>query len=534
MKIFFNANIYAPQFPKATALAVDNGYIIALGSDVDIISGFGHFAQSVNLEGKTLWPGLTDAHIHVRLLAESLAMVDCEVPSIQECLSRVKAAAESHPDEVWVRGHGWNQNQWKNGFGTAQMLDAVSEEHPVYLTAKSLHAAWVNSLALKLAGINQNTPDPPGGLIHRDDNGLPTGILFEAGAMNLVESVIPKPSPTEIVAKINSLLPQMWQVGLVGVHDFDDVDCWTALQTIYQQGPLPIRIRKHIPFDHLDDFIRAGLRTGFGDDRLNLGGVKLFSDGALGPQTAAMLAPFENAQSSGSLLMTEDELVEVGEYAANHGIFLAVHAIGDRANHVVLNAFERLRTYEENQHLPHFQHRIEHVQIIDPEDIPRLAKLDIIASVQPVHAPSDMLMADHFLGERSKNAYAYRSMIESDAPYVLGSDAPVEPFNPFHGLHAAVTRCRLDGSPADDGWHPEQRLSLEQALKGFTHMPAVISGKGASLGKISPGYHADFILLETDPFQLNPHQLGAIEPLATLIDGECMYQSTTLPFDLSD
>jgi hypothetical protein len=218
--------------------------------------------------------------------------------------------------------------------------------------------------------------------------------------------------------------------------------------------------------------------------------------------------------------------------AVDHGIALAVHAIGDRANEVVINAFSRLRAYEKEKHLPRLPHRIEHVQIIDKDDLDRIQALNIIASVQPVHAPSDMSMADKYLGARAGNAYAYRSMIDSGVRILCGSDAPVEPVNPFYGLHAAVTRRRLDGSPGPDGWHPEQKISLEQALAGFTHNSAVISSRGGHLGKIGIGYKADFLLLENDPFNMNQQEIAKIRPSATFIEGKCVYQNAELDINL--
>lgn len=532
MKIFYNAHIYAPGYPKATALAIDHGRITALGSDIELLEGFAKVGSALNLEGRTLWPGLTDAHVHLQHLAESRAMVDCETNTLAECLTRVQSAAQNLPAEAWVRGHGWNHNVWPEGFGTAEMLDHVCEGRPAYLTAKSLHAAWANSKALALAGIDATTPDPPGGIIHRGADGAPTGILLEGEAMALVEAVIPQPSQEVLAASLKALLPELWRMGLVGVHDFDGFECWLALQQLYQHGELKLRVRKNVPFDRLDAFIAAGLRTDFGDDWLQIGNVKLFSDGALGPQTGAMLAPYENSDGVGTLLLTEAEIVEIGQAAGSHGLALAIHAIGDRANRVVLNAFEQLRMYEEAHHLPHFHHRIEHVQVLSPEDLPRLAKLEIIASVQPVHAPSDRIMADKCLGNRSALAYAYQSLNQSGATLVFGSDAPVEPVNPFQGLHAAVTRRRLDGSPGPDGWHPQERLSLADALAGFSHTPAQVAHRGAHLGRLAPGYQADLLVLEQDPFNLPPERLAEIRPLATLIDGACVFQDPTLPFAL--
>lgn len=532
MKIFHNAHLFAPDYPQATALVIDRGEIIAVGSDADILSGFMKAESIVDFSGRTIWPGLTDAHVHMQYWADSRSIVDCETRTMATCLSRLRAAAEKLPPDAWIRGHGWNQNLWPEGFGTASMLDAVCGDRPAYLTAKSLHAAWVNNRALSLAGIDARTPDPPGGTIQRDPNGNPTGILLEGEAIALVESIIPKLSVDSLADSFKALIPDLWEMGLVGVHDFDGFQCWSAFQKLHQQGGFKFRIRKNIPFDHLDEFISTGLRTDDGDDWLNIGCVKLFSDGALGPQTGAMLAPYESSANSGSLLLTRKEIMEIGKTTGTHGLALAIHAIGDRANREVLDAFFELRRFEAEHHLPHYRHRIEHVQIISPEDLPRLKKLDIIASVQPVHAPSDMLIADRYLGVRSRYAYAYRSLAESGATLVFGSDAPVESVNPFHGIHAAVTRRRLDGSPGPAGWHPLERLTLSQAISGFSQTPASISNRGTHLGRITPGCKADLLVLEEDPFVLSPDRLAWIKPLATLIEGDCVYRDPSLSLPL--
>ncbi len=522
MKILYHANIHAPGWPDVTAIVLDEGRIIALGTDRDILAGFDGI-HKVDLEGKTLWPGLTDSHVHLRYLAESLGKVDCETVTLGECLARVRSAAQLLPEDAWVLGHGWNQNTWPEGFGTALQLDAVSGGRPVYLTAKSLHAGWANSKALALAGIDASTPDPSGGTIQRDSQGNPTGILLEGAATALVEALIPKPNLDELKSKIKSLQPYLWERGLTGIHDFDGFDCWLALQSLEQENELKIRVRKNIPFDHMDDFIHDGWHTDDGGDWLSIGNVKLFSDGALGPQTGAMLAPYEGTGNNGTLLLTEDEILDIGKYTTSHGLALAIHAIGDRANRVVLNAYEKLRSFETSEGLPHYKHRIEHVQVISPEDLPRLAELEIIASVQPVHAPSDMEMADRYLGSRAKLAYAYRSLKESGATLLFGSDSPVEPVNPFHGLHAAVTRQRLDGSPGPEGWQPQERLSLTDALDGFTITPARVSNRGTHFGRIAPGSTADLLLLDHDPFNINPHQIGSIKPVATMVNGEWVH-----------
>lgn len=349
--------------------------------------------------------------------------------------------------------------------------------------------------------------------------------------MRLIEAIIPRPSHKESALKLQALLPELWRLGLIGVHDFDSMDCWQALQNFNQDGKLHFRVCKNVAFENLEAFIKAGLRTGYGDDFLHIGQVKLFADGALGPQTAAMKQPYTGCQEVGSLLLKEAEIVEIGKHAVSHGLGLAIHAIGDLANHIVLNALTKIRAFEAEHRLPHFNHRIEHVQILDPVDLNRLAELDIVASVQPVHAPSDMTMADQYLGERSKYAYAYQSLIESGASYVLGSDAPVEPINPFQGIHAAVTRQNLTGEPRPKGWHPEQRLTLAQALQGFTSLPAAIARRKATFGRILPGYKADFIILDQNPFNLPPGELHRIKPLATFIQGAPVFRSESLDLD---
>jgi predicted amidohydrolase YtcJ len=532
MKIYYNANIYIPGQPQKTAFAVDHGTFIALGSDQEILDTFPQVESAVNLQNMTVWPGLTDSHVHLQTLADSMAIVDCETPTIDNCLERVKEAAEQLPPGAWIRGHGWNHNRWENGFGSADLLDSVTGDHPAYLTAKSLHAAWANSKALALAGIGNQTSDPPSGIIQRDQDGNPTGILFESGAMAKLESAIPKPGQKEIISNIKNLIPKLWQMGLIGVHDFDGLDCWKALQTLYQNQERLIRVRKSVPFKDIDTFINASLRTDYGDDWLQVGSVKLFADGALGPQTAAMNKPYLNSENTGTLLLSEDEIVDIGKYAVAHGLALAIHAIGDRANEVVLNAFSKLRTYEADNKLPHYKHRIEHVQIIDDKDLQRMKDLDITASIQAIHAPSDMDMADRYLGERSRNAYAYRSMINHGIMILCGSDAPVEPINPFYGIHAAVTRRNLNGLPDPNGWHPEQRLTLEQAIKGFTQNPAVNASRGGHLGKIESGYKADFLVLDQDPQKIDPELLASIKPLATFIEGICVFKDDRLDMDL--
>lgn len=527
MHVIYNASLHSldPRKPRSTALAIDRGVVLAVGTDDEILTSF-KTLRPFNAGGRTIIPGLTDAHIHLEDYALSQQKVDCETPTLQLCLERIAVRAVTTLPGAWVLGHGWNQNSWVEGYGTATMLDMVTPNNPAYLTHKSLHCGWANSRALRLAEITHDTPDPAGGRIGRLPNGDPDGILFES-AMGLIENSIPAPSFDQVVHAIRSSIPLLWRLGLTGVHDFDGPRCFSVLQVLHQQQELNFRVQKNIHLEDLPHAVELELRSGFGDDFLRIGSLKLFSDGALGPHTAAMLQPYDDEPlNRGMLTMDAETILEHGRIAVSHGISMAIHAIGDRANREVLNAYAKLRDFE--QTLPPtamhpLRHRIEHVQVLDPDDIFRFAELDIIASMQPIHATSDMLMADRCWGQRSAYAYAWQSLLSRRARLVFGSDAPVESPNPFWGIHAAVTRRRADGSPYVEGWYPEQRITVDEALHAYTTGPAYAAGIEDRLGMLAPGYLADLLVLDEDPFECNPDDLLNIHPLATMVGGEWVY-----------
>jgi predicted amidohydrolase YtcJ len=527
MLVIHNARIHTqnPIQESATALAVDHGNILAVGTDDDILYSF-PTGNTFDVHGCSLIPGLTDAHIHLENYALSLQKVDCETPNKSECLQKIAHRVLTAQPGEWILGHGWNQNAWDDGYGCAKQLDDVAPNNPIYLTHKSLHCAWVNSVAMNIAGIDRNTPNPASGLIGHLSNGEPDGILFE-NSMNLVENVIPEPSLEQVVHAIRSAQPILWKMGLTGVHDFDYNRCFSALQVMHNSSELKLRVLKSIPLENLNNAIDLGLHSGFGNDMLRIGSVKLFSDGALGPHTAAMLQPYEDdPQNMGILMLDAEQLLEYGQLAVRNGINLAVHAIGDRANHEVLNAYVHLRELEHFVQKPfkaQLRHRIEHVQVLHPDDVSRLSELNIIASMQPIHATSDMVMADQFWGKRAVLAYAWREQITRGAKLIFGSDAPVESPNPFWGIHAAVSRRRADGSPSIHGWYPEQRLSINEALQAYTTGPAFAAGIEDKVGKLEPGYWADLIILNKDPFSCLPDDLLNIYPLATMVGGEWVY-----------
>jgi predicted amidohydrolase YtcJ len=524
MELLYNAIFHTldRNKPNASAIAIDGGHIVAVGGN-ELLAEFDG-ARLQNMGGRTILPGLVDAHIHLQSYAQSLSAVDCEVESKTEILQRLSKRANQTKKGEWISGHGWNQNTWGGEWPSATDLDAVTPDNPVYLTAKSLHAGWLNSSALKLAGITDSTPDPNNGQIQRDQHGTATGILFE-GALKLAEDVISKTDPATLADSLQQVICDLWRMGLTGVHDFDRRSCFQALQILKERGGLRFRVVKSFPLELLPQAAAIGLRTGFGDDMLRIGSVKLFADGALGPHTAAMVEPYvDEPKNRGILFLDNEQLFEYGRLAVESGLSMAVHAIGDRAVHEVLDGFTRLRAYEHDHGLPKYRHRIEHVQTIHPDDAGRLGKLGVIASMQPSHAPSDMIVADRSLGGRAAFSYAWRTQLENGATLVFGSDAPVEKPNPFRGIHAAVTRRRADGSPGEQGWYPQQKLSVLEALEAFTTGPAYAAGMDQYLGKLSPGYLADLIVVDLDPFSCDPADIYHIQPSGTMIAGEWVWQ----------
>lgn len=523
-----------PRQPTATAVAIHQHTILAVGSDDEMKALLGTGGQLIDLNGRTVTPGLMDAHVHFQWYSLNLQAINLhEVPTLAEALQRITAYLEHLPSayrspttDYWLRGRGWTQELWQDHrFPTAADLDQVAPHLPVYLSHKSGHAAWVNSRALKIAGITAATPDPPGGQIQRDASGQPTGILFEE-AMNLVAQHVPEPTNAEIATAMRLAQQQCWQAGLTGLHDFDGRSSFAALQTLHHNGELGLRVVKNIPVYRLEHAIGVGLRTGFGDEWLRIGGVKIFADGALGPRTAAMLAPYENEPGNYGIVVTDkEEMKEKASQASAHGLSVTIHAIGDRANHDVLDVYAAVRQEEAQAARQMLRHRIEHVQILHPDDRDRLAKLRVIASMQPTHATSDMTMADRYWGGRAQYSYAWRTMLDSGAMLAFGSDAPIETIEPLPGLYAAVTRRRPDGYPDPDGWYPEQKLIMNEAVHAFTMGTAVAGNQETYLGSITIGKRADFTIFDRDIFHIPAAELLQTKIAATLVNGEFKYRT---------
>jgi predicted amidohydrolase YtcJ len=539
-KLLINGRICTgdAECPWTSALAVAGERVLAVGSDAGFADALrallGPGGETVDLGGRCVLPGLTDSHIHFASYALGLRGLDLSgASSLDGALALVAERVQQTEAGKWIVGRGWDQESWpERRFPTAADLDRVTPSHPVALRAKSGHALVVNARALRLAGVAADVTDPPGGHIGRDASGQPNGLLFEGSAMRLVTDIIPPPTPDEVDTALREAFPNAWRVGLTSIHDVDGRSAFAAYQRLHRRGQLGLRVVKYLPAKALDCALEVGIQAGLGDDWLRIGGIKVFVDGALGPRTAAMLAPYEGEPDNlGVLTIEEAELRELARKATEGGLPLAVHAIGDRANRMVLDVLADLAN-SRNGHRLHFHgpHRIEHVQLLHPDDLLRLAALGVVASMQPIHAAQDCQMADRYWGERCATAYAWRSLLEAGTVLAFGSDSPVEDLNPFLGIHAAVTRRRVDGFPGPQGWYPRQRLTVEEAVRAYTLGAACAAGLEDGLGTLAPGKLADLVVLDcaepgADIFSCDPMAIPETQVLATMIGGRFAYRA---------
>jgi predicted amidohydrolase YtcJ len=514
----------ADQLKHFNALVFDLGKVVETG-DAGALRRKYRRAQIIEGHGRTLLPGLIDAHGHVFALGFEAAGIQLYgTKDLREAQRRIGAYAAAHPRRAWLLGDGWNQVTWGLGrFPLASELDAVMADKPVALDRVDGHAKWLNTRALEAAGITQDTKDPPGGRIERDAAGHPSGVLVDK-AMDLVDRIVPQPGDQERRAALEAALAHMNSVGLTGVGDAgDDAREIAIYREMADQGRLTVRIYAMIR-DTGPDFAalsKHGPLIGYAHDRLTVRAVKLFADGALGSRGAALLAPYSDMPGQrGLLFMSDAEMLSKIETALKAGYQVNVHAIGDAANHQVLDAFEAAYPVVGGRQL---RNRIEHAQVVALSDIPRFKQLDLIASMQPTHATSDMNMAEDRIGaERIKGAYAWRSFLDQGTRIAGGSDFPVESDNPFFGLHAAVTRTDHANVP-QGGWHPEQAMSLLEAFRAFTLDAAYAEHQENAIGSLEAGKWADFILVDRDVFEIPPADIWKIKVEQTWVAGQRVY-----------
>lgn len=506
------------------ALLIDQGKVVATGDSAELAKRAGD-AKVIDGHGKTLLPGLIDAHGHVLELGYARNNVDLVgTQTLDEALTKVKAYAAAHPEAKWIVGSGWNQEIWKLGrFPTAKELDTAVSDRPVWLSRVDGHAGWANTAAMKLAGITKTTKDPNGGRIERDANGNPTGVFVD-GASDLIYAVVPAPTAQQKVAAMDTALAEMASVGLTGVSDAGiDLANYKLYRQYADEHKLTARIYAmiHGTGDDFDVISKDGPLIGYGNDFLTVRAVKLFADGALGSRGAAMLKPYaDDAHNSGLLFLKPDELTAMIGKALGKGYQVGIHAIGDRANREVLDSYAAAYKLHGGENL---RNRVEHAQILSLQDIPRFVPLQLIASMQPTHATSDMNMAEDRIGhERIKGAYAWQRFLKQGTIVAAGSDFPVESPNPFYGLYSAVTREDHNGQPPG-GWYPDQDMTLVQALRAFTLDAAYAEHSEKALGTLEPGKWADFILVDHDIFKDPASKLWNTKVLQTWVGGKLVY-----------
>ncbi len=526
-----------PALPLASAVAAGNGRILAVGDKASIEKLAGPATRVVDARGRLVVPGMMDAHFHYQDWALGLVGLSlADAPSLQAVLDRVGEARR--PPSGWILGQGWNEGDWpENRMPTRQDLDRVAPDVPVALARCDLHLYTVNSRALELAGITSQTPDPPEGIIARDDAGQPNGILREQ-AIGLVKAVIPSPGEEELMQAMRSGISVLHSLGLTAVHDIklqnvmdDAAKTFRAWQRLRDRDELDLRCWVSLPGEGIDQAIALGLRSGFGDDRLRIGHLKYFADGGMGARTAWLVDPYEDG-GSGLPLIPVDELRQSVHKADRAGLAVMIHAIGDRANREVISILEEvLQARSGREDLaspPRINHRLEHVQMIQPRDLERLKELPVDVCVQPANQVIDITMLDACLGGRTGWAYAYRSMLDAGLRVLFSSDSPVCNPSPLMGIHALVTRQRRDGTPPG-GWHPEQRVTVEEAIAGYTIVPARAYGLDEDLGSITPGKRADMVMLDQDITTIDPSAIPDTRVDMTVFDGRVVFERQANP-----
>ena len=538
--VLINANIHTldPALPHAQALIAQNGRLRAIGSNRDIRDLADREMPGVkvmDLDGRTVLPGFIDAHTHLLAGGFALQTVDlrgCDGPD--EFVRRIADRALTTQPGGWVKGGGWDQETWPAApLPHKDWIDAITGSIPVFVTRSDLHIGLANSAALQAAGITAGTPDPAGGEIYRDpDTGEPTGILKDA-AIRLLDAAMPKPTPTEQAGALRLALRLAASRGVTSVQDITDWGNpawseWNMFQEFRRQGKLTCRIYARLPLidwdRRRDDLPR--FRTGpAADPWLRFGGLKGFTDGSLGGRTAYFFDPYDDAPDYRGLL--QEEMLPEGAMerrireADLAGIPVSVHAIGDRANSILLDIFAGVARANGPRDR---RSRIEHAQHLREEDIQRMAELGIIASVQPAHIIDDGGWAERRIGpERCRLTYAFRSLAAAGVPLAGGSDWPVAPLDPLLGIQAAVTRCTSDGL-FPDGWHPEQRMTVDQAIHAFTLGAAYAEFAEAEKGSLTPGKFADCVVLSADPYAVSAATVREIRVLSTIAGGNVVYK----------
>jgi len=513
-QLFHGGRIHVGDGTSAEALVAIDGVVRAVGRAADLAKAHAG-AERVDLDGGLMTAGWHDSHVHFTWWAIQMDQIDLrDEPTVEAALSRIAEHARSLPRSAWVQGGRFDKNRWGR-WPTAAELDRVTDGRPAALRSRDGHSRWLNTAALRAAGIDAGTEDPDGGAIERDPSGAPTGILKE-NANRLADAVVPLPTSDECFAAIERGQREAHRRGITAIEDLEGAAAFSAFQRRRDRGDLRLRVAMGIPHASLDSAIALGLRSGLGDEWLRVGHLKIFTDGALGSQTAALEEPYVGTSDRGLLTIDPATLGPDVIRAAEGGIAVAIHAIGDRAVRVALDAIAPTRATH-----PALRQRVEHLQLLRRQDIARFGALGVIASMQPIHATSDRDLVDRYWGpERATRAYPWRQLLSAGAHLAFGSDAPVEPIDPLLGIHAAVARQR----PADaDRWHPEEALTLPEAIAGYTSGAAYAMNAERERGTLAVGMRCDATVVERDLLSTSVAEWPALKVSATIVGGEIVH-----------
>ena len=516
--LLYNGNILTQSNSLVVnSMAIYKNKIVAVGNNLEHDPDFKTYSK-INMKKKTIIPGLTDAHTHFYFFAISLGRVKLHgFESIEACLKEIKSFAEKLQPNEWVVGEGYSPDQFKKFVQPDKyMLDKVTGNRPAFIFSKDQHSAWLNSKALEIGGITSKSKNPDGGEIVSFENGEPTGILREMSAYMDVYKKIPKPSDAKIEKLYNQALEFAYQNGVTAVHSFDRKEGFSYFVKRAEKKKLGLRINYYFPDTTLDELLEAKILFGTGDDFLRLAGVKIYSDGALGSQTALCFHKYIGSKDNyGIEVESVKSMVKKMKKANKLGFPCAVHAIGDKAVSNVLDAIEQLPQM-------HFgaKYRIEHFQLIRRKDIKRVKDLNVVASMQPSHCPSDIKMIHKYWGKEGKNAFLFNTLQKKGIILALGSDAPIEPMKPLEGIAAAVLRAK---PKSREQFYPEEKITAEEALYHYTVGPAVAVGQEHHRGMLLDGYPADFVVLSEDIRKTAPSKLYNVKALATVLDGQVKY-----------
>jgi predicted amidohydrolase YtcJ len=526
--IIVNAVVHTmdPAQPTAEAVAIYANRIVAVGSSKDIKKLAGPNTRTIDAKKRLLLPGFNDAHTHFLSGGFQLSSVDLrDANSPQEFAARIKAFAAKLPEGRWITGGDWDHERWPDAkLPAKELIDSITPDTPVFVSRLDGHMALANSLALKLAGVTRQTLDPPGGVIVRDKSGEPTGVLKDA-AQSFVWKVIPPATFEERLAAARAATDYAAKLGVTSIQDVSAGADVGVYQTLLDRGELKTRIYAVAPLPQWERLARTGVRAHFGSDMLRVGGLKGFSDGSLGSTTALFYEPYRDDPSTsgipGDEMFPEGAMLERVREADRAGLQIMIHAIGDRANDLILSMFEQVER-ENGKRDRRF--RIEHAQHLRPQDIPRFARDRVIASMQPYHAIDDGRWAEKRIGkERAKTTYAFRSLLDSGVTLAFGTDWTVAPLNPILTVYAAVTRRTIDGKNAK-GWVPEQKISVEETVRAYTVGSAYAEFQDNVKGSITTGKLADLVLLSRDIFKIDPKEIENVKVLLTMVDGRVVYE----------